>query len=348
MNVSEVKIAYVPYGDNFDTPADRRRFIFYASERKIEFERADSKCIYDIVYLTYGCDLGVWIDYKRRNPSVKIIFELIDSYLLQRPNILTLLKGPIRYILGYESKFFLNYKSALHEVISLSDAVVCSTELQKNDLLYLNKNIHVSLDYFGKDISLNKKNNYKVGEKIKLVWEGQPYWAKNLLLLNDIFKNLEYDFEIKILTDRTANYYLGLRKLEVSKILSKLKCQYEFIEWNRETFVSLISDCDLALIPIDPSDSFSINKPENKLLFFWEVGIPVLTSDIPAYKRVMDMAGIDWYCTSELEWCKKIENFFKSDENLRKEISSKASSYLDKFHSKDLILAKWDLIFNSL
>ena len=348
MRFSRVKIAYVPYSDNLDAPADRRRFVFYANERKIKFERADSKCIYDIVYLTYGCDLGVWIDYKRRNPSVKIIFELIDSYLLQKPSILTLLKGPIRYILGYESNFFLDYKSALYEIIALSDAVVCSTELQRNDLLWLNKNIHVSLDFFGKDISLNRKINYKMSKKIKLVWEGQPYWVKDLLLLNDIFKNIDYDFEIKIITDRTANYYLGLRKLEISKILCELNCQYEFIEWNRETFVSQISDCDLALIPIDPSDSFAINKPENKLLFFWEVGIPVLTSDTPAYKRVMDMAGIDLYCSSGVEWREKIEKFIISDESSRKEISNMASIYLNKFHSKDLILSKWDLIFNSL
>ena len=80
MIASGAKVAYSPYSDNLDAPADRRRFVFYANEREIKFERADSKCIYDIVYLTYGCDLGVWIDYKRRNPSVKIIFELIIRY----------------------------------------------------------------------------------------------------------------------------------------------------------------------------------------------------------------------------------------------------------------------------
>jgi hypothetical protein len=348
MNWSNKKIGYASHSKNLDAPGDRRRFIFYAKEKNIQFEIADTRCIYDIVYLTYGCDLSAWVDYKKRNPSVKIIFELIDSYLLQKQNILTILKGPIRYFLRYESNLYLNYKSVLIEIIRISDAVVCSTELQKNDILKYNKNIHISLDYFSLDILSYKKNNYKTNSTFKLVWEGQSFWVANLISLNNVFKKIDYNFEIKIITDKKASYYLGLRKKLVKNILKNLKCKFEFIEWNRETVSYIISDCDLAIIPIDTSDSFSNNKPENKLLFFWEIGIPVLTSDTPAYKRVMDIVGLEYYCSSDLEWKNKIEKFMKSDEFYKKKHIAAAREYLNNNHTKDLILKKWDLIFNSL
>ena len=347
MILSEKKVAYASYSANLDAPGDRRRFVFYAKERNIKFERADTQFIYDVVYLTYGCDLGAWIAYKKRNPSVKIIFELIDSYLLQSSNILTTFKGPVRFLMGHESRLFLNYKSALNEIISLSDAVVCATEMQKNMMSRFNKNIHISLDYFKNDIKV-RKNDYKIKNKIKIVWEGQPYWVKNLILLNNVFENFDFDFEVNIITDKTANYYLGLQKIETSKTLKKLKFKYNFIPWQYENISNLLADCDLAIIPIDTSDSFSFNKPENKLLFFWEIGLPVLTSNTPAYKRVMDLAGIDCYCSTFDDWQEKIKRFTDSDESQIKILVDQADSYLKKFHSKELILNKWDLLFKSI
>ena len=342
------KVAYASYSKNLNAPGDRRRFLFYAKERNLDFEQADPRFIYDVVYLTYGCDLTIWIAYKKRNPTVKLIFELIDSYLLQEQNFLTMLKGSIKYFKGYESYLYFNYKSALIEIIRLSDAIVCSTVLQKNDMLQYNDNIHISLDYFSEDINYDKKTNYKLESKIKLVWEGQPFGVENLLLLNNIFEKLDYDFEIKIITDKIANYYHGLRKVKVSNILKNLRCQYEFIEWDQKTFTSIISNCDLAIIPINDNDSFSKNKPENKLLFFWEIGIPVITSNTPAYKYVMDVAGIDCYCSSDVDWQLKIEKFIISDEIYRRNISQKANHYINKFHSKEIILTNWDKIFNSI
>jgi len=347
MILNDKKVAYASYSSNLDAPGDRRRFIFYANERNIKFERADTKFIYDVVYLTYGCDLGAWISYKKRNPSVKIIFELIDSYLLQSSNALTTLKGPVRFIMGHESKLFLNYKSALTEIISLSDAVVCATDIQKNMMSGLNRNIHISLDYFQNDIKVRKKD-YKTKKKIKIVWEGQPYWVKNLILLNNVFKSLNFDFEVDVITDVTANYYLGLKKIETSKILKKLNCEYNFIQWDKENISSLLADCDLAIIPIDPTDSFSHYKPENKLLFFWEIGLPVLTSNTPAYNRVMEQAGLDCTCSTFDDWRVMIERFAFSEESQKKILVDRAASYLKKFHSKELILNKWDLIFKSV
>ena len=90
------------------------------------------------------------------------------------------------------------------------------------------------------------------------------------------------------------------------------------------------------------------NKPENKLLLLWEIGIPTLTSATPAYKHVMDAAGLDLYCSSSDEWVRKIDEYMKSSIEYKKAIVEKANDYLRKFHNKNEILKNWDEIFNSL
>ncbi len=344
---TRLKIGYVPYSKDLDAPGDRRRFVFYAKERGIKFERANYQCAYDVVYLTYGCNLAEWIAYKKSNPSVKIVFELIDSYLLQKSNLLTALKGCVRYVMRRESKLYLSYKSALEEIIAISDAVVCSTDLQRNYILKLNSNVHVSLDFFSNDITSHKKT-HKSGSKIKLVWEGQAYTVKNLLLLNDVLDKIKDKIELFVITDPVASYYLNLYKLKTDRVLKNFKCHYHLVPWNRKDISDIISSCDLALIPITPGDSFSLNKPENKLLFFWEIGIPTLTSNTPAYMRVMNKAGLDMYCSTTEEWLSKIESFANSSDKHRQEIVDVANNYIHTYHSKEIILKKWDLIFESM
>jgi hypothetical protein len=347
IDLTGIKIGYVPYSKNLDAPGDRRRFIFYANERGVKFERANYQSVYDVVYLTYGCDLAAWIAYKKCNPSVKIVFELIDSYLFQETTLITALKGVVRYVMGRESKLYLSYKSALVQIISISDAVVCSTDLQKNHILKLNGNIHVSLDYFSDDITSRKKM-HKSGSKVRLVWEGQAYTVKNLLLLNDVLNKIKDKIEIFVITDQVASYYLNLYKVKTVRVLKKFKCNYHLVPWNRRDISDIISSCDLALIPIAPGDNFSLNKPENKLLFFWEIGIPTLTSNTPAYMRVMNQAGLDLYCSTPEEWLSKIELFANASEKYRQEIVDVANNYIQTYHTKEIILKKWDSIFKSI
>ena len=347
MNWDGIRIAYAPYHKDLVVPGDRRRFIFYANERQIKFDLADPLKIYDIVYLTYGCNLGLWFKYKKNNPNVKFVFELIDSYLLEKITALTIFRGLTRYLLGKESVLWVNYKTALRKMISICDAVVCSTHAQMVDILQFNKNVHISLDYFSNDIT-HHKDSFMSENKLKLVWEGQAYTAKNLLMLNDVFEKLKYRIELYIITDPIIKLPFNIFDKKTKSVLKKLKCDYYLIDWNKSRFSEIISKADLAIIPIDPAVPMMWNKPENKLLLLWEIGVPTLTSNTPAYKRIMDNAGIDFCCASSDEWVQKIEQYRNSSIEFRKYTLEKANDYLRGFHSKDVILKKWDLIFDSL
>ena len=347
MNWNEIRIAYAPYHKDHVVPGDRRRFIFYANERKVKFGAADPLEIYDIVYLTYGCNLSVWIEYKKNNPHVKFVFELIDSYFLENSNVVTFFRGALWYLLKRESVLWFDYKTALRKMISISDAVVCSTQAQKIAMFQFNKNIHISLDYFSNDIS-HHKTSLKNKQRFKLVWEGQAHTVKNLLMLNDIFEKLKDKVELYIVTDLIIKSPVNWFNRKTNNILKTLKCQYHLVNWTKDGFSEIISNADLAIIPIDPGNSMMWNKPENKLLLLWEIGIPTLTSNTPAYKHVMDSAGLNFYCASSGEWLQKIEEYMESSNEYRDNISEQMRSYVQRFHTKDEILRKWDMIFESL
>jgi hypothetical protein len=348
MNWDNIKIGYFPYRTDFNSPGDRRRFIFYFNKRNIKFDFANPLTSYDIIYLTYGADLSQWLKYKKNNPNVKIIFELIDSYILEDVSFSSIFRGIARFLLRKESSLWFNYKSALRRMITAADAVVCSTNAQKLEMLNYNKNIHLSLDYFSDEINVRKNLLINNDRKLKLIWEGQSHTVQNLMLLKNVFQNLKNKVELYIITDSIVQKPINFFNKNTINILKELNFDYNFIEWNKKDFAYHIASCDLAIIPILSNNPMMWNKPENKLLMFWEIGIPVLASSTPAYKHVMNVAGLDLVCNSSFEWINKIENYIKSSNQDKMDIINKANTYIKNYHYESRILENWDSIFNSL
>ena len=205
----------------------------------------------------------------------------------------------------------------------------------------------MSLDYFSNDIT-HRKTSLECSKITKLVWEGQAYTVDNLLLLNDVFETLGDKFELYIITDPVIKSPLRVFDKATIRILNKLKCKFHLLEWDKHRFSESIANADLAIIPIYSDNPMMWNKPENKILLLWEIGIPTLTSDTPAYKQVMDAAGLDLYCSSTDDWVRKIKEYVNSSIERRRTLVEKANDYILKFHNKDEILKNWDVIFNSL
>jgi hypothetical protein len=347
MSLQQLKIGYWPYHASLNVPGDRRRFVFYANERKINFEIASTEKQYDVVYLTTGCDITAWLRYKKKHSTTKIIFELIDSYLLEDLNLFGLLRGPSRFLGKKESGLYLNYRQAILLMVQKADAVVCSTTIQRDFMLPLNNNIHISLDYFENDI-LSKKKEYSVTGKLKLAWEGQAYTVNNLLCINPVLEKLKDKVELHIITDPVAKFPLKIFNKKTETILKKLKCSWLFYEWERKNFTEIIAGTDLAIIPINQADKLMWNKPENKLLLLWQIEIPVLTSATPAYTRVMQNAGINMCCNTTEDWVKHIERFANLDSAGKNSIVESANNYIASTHTMEKICKNWDAIFASV
>ena len=349
MDLTKYKLAYCPNRWDLALPGDRRRFVFYAREKNIPFSLASVNETYDIVYLTMGCNISKWLDYKKKNPHVKLVFEITDSYFLEGLNFYTAIRGPVRFFSRKETQLYFNYQRAIVKMLKAADAVVCATPIQKDYILQYNSNVHISLDFFSNDIT-HYKTDFSSSGKLKLVWEGQSYTANNILYINDVLEKFSKDVELHIITDPEIRYPFKIFNRSTAKLLAPLKCQHFIHDWTRDTFSEIISRMDLAIIPLGNSQhgKLTMNKPENKLLLFWQMGIPTIVSTSPAYKRVMDKAGLPLYCNTKEEWHEKINSFMKTSEDGRKELTVKASEYIKTYHSKEIILKKWDDIFASL
>ena len=59
------------------------------------------------------------------------------------------------------------------------------------------------------------------------------------------------------------------------------------------------------------------NKPENKLLLMWRLGLPTITSNTPSYKYLMDKV-INNMIASDGNWSLHINNLIKDKEKLLK------------------------------
>lgn len=347
MNFADTRIGYWPYEASLNMPGDRRRFVFYAEEKKLDYEIANITKRYKVIYLTMGCNISEWLDYKKKYPETKLIFEIVDSYFLQRPNLVTRFKGLVRFIIGKESRLYINYQTAILSIIKKADVVVCSSATQKDFLSKYNKNVHISLDFFLNDIT-HIKNDFGVEGKLKLVWEGQAYTVHNLLEIKKVFKRLADKVELHIITDPTIIYPFKIFNKKTSSILSKILCDQYFYKWEKESFSKLIAEADLAIIPIGRKDELDWNKPENKLLLFWQIGIPVLTSPTPSYAKAMNKAGLPCLCNSYEEWVNKIEEYITMTSEQREVWHLQSKMYLKNNHSKELIMQNWDNIFLSI
>lgn len=345
-DLTSLRIGYVPYSLSYEKPGDRRRFVYYANRRGIPFEIADPAKEYDLVVLSARADISVWSKY----PNAKLVYDLIDSYLaIPRTDIKGNLRGLFKFLSRQSRYLQLDYWKAISVMCRRADAVVCSTQEQKIDILKFCPNVHQVLDAH-MSVTRVIKSDYRAGPIFRLVWEGLPQTLDSLKLLRPVLERLrkKYSVEVHIVTDRQYFRYMGqYGKSDTLQIVRKILPDVHFHEWNEADCAEIICSCDLAIIPLAMSDPFSAGKPENKLLLFWRMAMPVITSSSPAYRRAMLAAGLDLTATDEESWTAIIERLI-NDQSARQEAGLLGKAYTDREFSEDCLLLRWDAVFASV
>jgi len=345
-DLNQVRIGYVPYSDSLDRPGDRRRFAYYASKRGIRFEIADPSRDYDLVVLSARADISVW----SRNSKAKLVYDLIDSYLaIPRTDLKGRLRGILKFLVRQSRYLQLDYWKALGGMCERADAVVCSTEEQRQDILKFCSNVHIVLDaHMG--VTRTVKTDYRAKEPFRLVWEGLPQTLGSLQMIRPVLDKLrsKCPIEMHIVTDRDYFRYLGqYGKASSLEMAKRILPDVRFHEWSEADCAEIICSCDLAVIPLSLEDPFAAGKPENKLLLFWRMGMPVVTSASPAYKRAMHAAGMNYAANSEADWLNFLERLIGDDAE-RREAGSLGKTYIEKAFSEESLLARWDAVFASV
>lgn len=348
MNLNDLRIGYVPLSDKLDKPGDRRRFCYYANKRSIAFEIAKPSESYDLVVVTEGGDLSVWSDYHKGN--AKIVYDFIDSYLaIPRWDPKGLLRGLAKYVAGQSQYLRLDHWKAIQAMCQRADAVICSTDEQKQDILQFCQNVHIVLDIHS-TVTRVVKTNYSAGDVFNFVWEGLPQNILSFYEIKDVLESLKRNYKIAlhIVTDLEYGQYLRkYRKRRTVDIARKLFDNIYIYEWNEQLCSAIISACDMALIPFPLSDPMYKGKPENKLLLFWRMGVPVVTSTSPAYIRAMQGCGLPMTCLTTDDWIRLLE-YYMGDEEARRDAGQRGLAYANEHYSEETILKRWDDVFASV
>jgi len=350
MSLKDLRVGYVPYSNNLQQASDRRRFCYYAKKRNIEFEIANPLEKYDLIIVTQKSDLSLWSQYS--NSEAKIIYDLIDSMLaIPKSNIKGMLRGCAKFITRESRYLQLNYWNSVQNMCKRADAVICSTIEQKQNISQFCKNVHIILDIHS-TVTKNFKYNFDCADVFNLVWEGLPVNLEFFELISDVLRNINCKHEIALHLITSLEYgqymdkYWRRQTSKVVKRILPLNNIYLY-QWNEQMCSAIASACDLALIPIPLDNPFAAGKPENKLLFFWRLGVPTLVSATPAYTRAMRLSDLSMVCETKNEWEEKLE-YYILNESARKEAGEKGKLCADKYYSEDIILAKWDKLLCSV
>jgi len=343
-----MKIGYAPYSRDLTQPADRRRFPYYAEKRGIEFELADPGGSYDVVIVTPRANLAAWTGY--RPGRAKLIFDIVDSYLdIPRTDPKALLRGPAKFLAGEARTPFFTYRGALERILARADAATCATPEQAAGIAPLCANVHPILDFQTRMITAVKED-YSAGTPFKLVWEGL---GENARWFSEIREPLA---ELARRRPLVLHLVTAVRFKQISQrfwtrdtaaLVRRSFQNVEIHQWTEETVARVATGCDLAVVPLPLERALERGKPESKLVSFWRMGLPVVTSATPAYTRVMSAAGESLQCATDTEWVDALEGLIESEAG-RERAGRAGRAYAEAHYSDERLSEAWDAALESI
>lgn len=342
-----LRTAYVPLSADFKHPGDCRRFARYAAARGLRVEIADPSEDYDLVVISQGADLSVWNQYAK--PRAKLIYDFTDSYLaIPRTDPRGLLRGLAKFATRQSRYLRLDQWKAIEDMCRRSDAVVCVTDEQKRSISDHCSNVHIVLDIH--NMYLGGKKSYSSGEVFNLVWEGYPENLAAFYQIRDVLRDVDskYPLALHLITKWEFGRYMGKYvKRRSSDIARDILPRSYIYEWNDQLCSPIIEACDMALLPIDLTDPLAKGKPANKLLIFWRMGMPALTSATPAFAKTMKEAGLAMACGDSADWRQALERYIV-DSKAREDAGRQGRGFAETHVSEKQLLAQWDGVLESV
>ncbi len=305
----------------------------------------------DVLVLSGRADLTAWSRKKDRAP---LILDLVDGYLGKEHLWRDWTRGAGKVLTGHISGAPRTYRKIVAEACSKAQAVICETVEQRETIVPYCPNTHAILDFHEEFPMLAYRAISEGGKFPSLMWEGMPFTAKGLLLLQETFTEISKTrpISLNMVTDLTyplflgKYFYSGTEKIlgDIPKILGD---RFTLSKWSLDAVVATAKRSDLAVLPLDPAGTLNPLKAENRLLMMWRIGLPVLTSPSLAYNRVMAQTELGGICSSPSEWLQKVNEMIESPE-LRQRSVERGQQYIRDTHSEKIVLEAWDKLFESV
>ena len=346
----KLRIGYVPNSPDMGHPADRRRLVHWAKKCGHQVI-LDLNQRHDVLVLSGRADLTSWSERKNRSP---LILDLVDGYLGKESLWRDWVRGAGKVITGHNSGIPRPYRKIVGDACKLAQAVICETVEQRETILPYCLNTHSILDFHEEFPMIPFNRNLQSKNFPALIWEGLPFTAKGLSLLEEAILEISRTkpISLEMVTDLEYPLFLGKYFYQpTEKILQGipkiLGNQFMLTKWSLDSVVEAAGRSHLAVLPLDPSGTLNPLKAENRLLMMWRIGLPTLASPSLAYLRVMRNTRIDGICKNPSEWKIKIIEMMDSVE-LRQESVERGQQYIRDTHSEKIVLESWNRLFESV
>jgi len=128
---------------------------------------------------------------------------------------------------------------------------------------------------------------------VYVVPDGLDYNVKptdRAMIRNEVRKVVTYGRQANVMSITAYYKYIKCNTVYICDRRFNSLRQSEFYMWNRKTFLQIIKGCDAVLLTHN-KDFRVIYKPPTRALVAMSIGLPVLVSMSPEFKRVVTEAG---------------------------------------------------------
>lgn len=349
--MNKLKVGYWPLSSNLKSAGDRRRVVFWAEARGHEIITDLTKKV-DVVIASEKSDFNSLVFSRLKVP---VVFDLVDAYLAPLNPLDDLARGVAKRLSGEIGGEVRPFSHHIKNFCLHVDGVICSSIEQEEDIRKYNSNTHVILDSHEEIPFIDAKFlEFKNQNVIRVLWEGQPATIRGIrdisasLVSLTESNSLHFDF----VTDENYFQFLGKYfKRSTLSLLEKDLCEIfpkvSITPWTLSNLIKSAKGSSIAMIPIDLSVPMQRLKPENRLLIMWRLGLPCLTSSSPAYLRVSSKAGVSVTCNDSSAWISGFNRLIDDSKFAYDEIL-KGQDYLRNFHTRNILLDKWDKAIDSV
>jgi len=338
-----IKILYLGSSNDAKSAVDRRRFMHFSAlipEAKVYLnEEAGVK--FDILVCSLGGDVA---KAKRLSSSIpKFVFDYTNHYLVEKSWFKNAFRNIAGSIFSNKEYCFQSYKNTILELMTRADLIICPSITQKNFLKELGYDSYQLTDFFESEVNSAKLRFSGDGS---LFWEGQGVNIPQLTrIASPQFK--ENNYLMRVVSDEKFGV-LGGRVLTKS---SKAFCEgvfpsLDFLPWSMDNVNESAKKASLGIIPLDLSDDFIVAKPENKLIYMWLLGLPVLCSPTESYCELEEKVGVKFTWRGIDDWEKSIDKWL-CNEGYRAGMARYFHNFAVTNYSDQVLMTRWLNAFKS-
>ena len=228
---------------------------------------------------------------------------------------------------------------------------MCSTEEQAARIARHCPNVHPILDLHVEFECLPPTR--RTSDRLDIVWEGLTATLPAIQSMLPALRALasQIDVCLHLVTDLQSPRYMNrFFSRQTADLVSDWGVEVKLYQWSIDTLIKVASGCEIAIVPVDPTNPMTIGKPENRMRIFWRLGLPVVASASPANVRAASLAGLSdrVLCSTVEDWRRILESLYAARPDDRLAIAEAGQAAALTAYSEESLARRWDRLFETL